>query len=150
MVTRKPSATTAAASWTTAIGTAVSSPAIPTSGEATAPMRKEDVPSSAEADPADCLTRIRASAWVLGRLMPIADISTNSAAATGPSPTSPKTPRDISSSAVAAAITTRRPRPSTRSSLTRPTRILPLICPTTTSPIELRPNSRLNVCAEAP
>lgn len=113
-------------------------------------MRKEEVPSSAEAEPADFFTRISASVCVLGRLMPIADISTNSAAATGTSPTSPKTPRDISSRAVAATMTISRPRASTRSRRTRPTRILPLSCPTATSPIELIPNSRLNVCGDAP
>src|SRR5690606_11038579 len=47
-VTKQAIATSAAPSWTTAMGTALSSPAIPTSGEAIAPMRKEDVPSSAE------------------------------------------------------------------------------------------------------
>ena len=56
--------------------------------------------------PAACLVRIRARAWALGRATPIADISTNSAAATGTRPTSPKTPVDISSSAVAARPTT--------------------------------------------
>ncbi len=132
------------------MGTAVSSPAMPTSGEATAPTRKEEVPSSAEAEPACCLVRIRASAWVLGMVMPIADISTNSAAATGASPTSPNTPAAISSRAVAARMTTTRPTASTRSRRTRPTSTLPLICPTTTRPTELSPNSRLNVCGEAP
>lgn len=143
-------ATSAAASWTTAIGTAVRSPAMPTSGEATAPMRNEVVPSSAEAEPAACRVRSRARAWVLGMVKPIADISTNSAAATGASPTSPNTPVAISSRALAASTITARPEASTRSSRTRPTSSLPLICPAVTRPTELSPNSRLKVCGEAP
>nr|BBJ54118.1 hypothetical protein SAVMC3_67470 [Streptomyces avermitilis] len=124
---KQATATSAEASWTTAIGTAVCSPAMPTSGEATAPMRKEQVPSRADAEPAACRVRIRARAWVLGRARPIADIRTNSAAATGASPTWPKTPVDIRSRAVAASVMTPRPTARTRSRPTRPTRTLPLI-----------------------
>lgn len=119
-------------------------------GDAIAPMRKDEVPSRADAEPAAWRTRIRASAWVLGRVTPIADISTKRAAATGVRPTSPKTPRDISSSAVADRATIVRPTANTLSRLTRPTRILPLIWPTMTRPTELTPKSRLNVCGEAP
>lgn len=71
------------ATCTTAIGTAVASPAIPTSGEATAPIRNDAVPMRADADPAACGVRISARALVLGIASPIADIRTNSPAATG-------------------------------------------------------------------
>ena len=80
---KQPTASREHTSWTTAIGTAVPSPAIPTSGEAIAPTRNEEVPSSAEAEPAACGVRINANALVFGRTMPIADISTNSAALPG-------------------------------------------------------------------
>lgn len=123
---------------------------IPTSGEAIAPMRKEDVPRSAEADPADCRTRIRARVCALGSVTPIADIRTNNAAATGASPTSPNTPVVISSRAVAASTITARPTARTRSRRTRPTSTLPLTWPISTSPTEFTPNSRPNVCGEAP
>ncbi|CAM5227860.1 hypothetical protein SCALM49S_03424 [Streptomyces californicus] len=56
----------------------------------------------------------------------------------------------MSSRATAASTITARPKPSTLSRLIRPTRSLPLICPTMIRPIELSPKSRLNVCGEAP
>lgn len=113
-------------------------------------MRNEDVPSSAEAEPAACLVRIRAWALVFGIASPIADISTKSPAATGTRPTSPKTPVVMRSSATAASTITARPKPSTLSRLIRPTSSLPLIWPTVIRPIELSPKSRLKVCGEAP
>lgn len=147
---KQPTDSSEQASWTTAIGTAVPSPAIPTSGEAIAPTRNEEVPSSAEADPAACGVRIRACALVFGSTRPIADISTNSAAAIGTSPTSPNTPVDISSSATEARVMVPSPLARALSRLTRPTSSLPLIWPTAIRPTELRPNSRLNACGEAP
>ena len=106
---KQPMAASAHTSWTTAIGTAVVSPAIPTSGEATAPSRKVEVPSSADAEPAACGVRISAWALVFGIARPIDDISTNRQAATGTRPTSPKTPADRASSAVAASGDHRQP-----------------------------------------
>lgn len=119
-------------------------------GEATAPIRKDEVPRRAEAEPAEWRVRIRARVWALGIVTPIADIRTKRAVATGIRPTSPNAPVAISSSAVEASTTTARPAARTLSMETRPTSSLPLIWPTTTSPTELTPNSRLKVCGEAP